>query len=240
VKAKAKVKAKERKPPPAIKLTYFGIEGVAEKVRLALVMGKIEFEDDRMDWKAWEEMKPKTKFGQLPLMKIGDQEPFAQSGAMLRYCGRMARLNPPHMTLKIEEVIGLEEDIAKTITPSLYIGMKPELYGHPADMSKEDKTKIQLQLRAKLIEKPDGALVKQLGWLQDFVEDDGFMCSKSPTIADCQVIPRLRHLTKGILDGVPATILDDFPKLKAYYERFHEIPEVKAWYTPKEIPEVKA
>merc|ERR1740117_1672761 len=92
-----------------------------------------------------------------------------------------------------------------------------------------------MKLRAALIEKPDGALIKQLGYLEKFLEDgseDGaaFMCGKSPTIADCQVIPRLRHLKKGVLDGIPPSILDDFPKLVEYMDRFHALPEVKAYY----------
>merc|ERR1712118_86554 len=55
---------------PTIKLTYFGIEGAAEKVRLALHIGKMAFEDERIDRDAWADLKPKTKFGQLPLMTI--------------------------------------------------------------------------------------------------------------------------------------------------------------------------
>ncbi|CAK0880835.1 unnamed protein product, partial [Prorocentrum cordatum] len=123
VETKAKPKARKT---PTLKLTYFNIEGVVEKVRLALVLGGIEFEDERVSFDKWQEMKPTTKYGQLPLMQIGDAEPLAQSGAMLRWCGRLARLYPPSMALKIEEAIGLEEDIGKLVQPSLYVGMKPQ------------------------------------------------------------------------------------------------------------------
>merc|ERR1712183_447998 len=150
---------------------------------------------------------------------------------MGRHCGRLARLNPPHLTLKIEAVIGLEEDMAKTIVPSMYIGMRPETYGYPKDMPKEKKDEIQGKLRAALIEKPDGALIKQLGFMEKLLGDNDFMCGKSPTIADCQVIPRLRHLKKGVLDGIPKTIVEDnCPNLAKYYDRFHAIPEVKKYY----------
>merc|ERR1712110_739220 len=204
--------------------------GAAEKIRLALHLGKIEFEDERIKREDWEALKPKTKYGQLPMMKIGDGEPFAQSGAMLRHCGRLARLNPPHLLLKIEEAIGLEEDVGKSIMPSMYIGMRPHLYGHAADMPQAEKDKIQQKLRAALLEKPDGPLIKGLGYLENFLGDNDSMCGKSPTIADCQIIPRLRHLKKGVLDGIPKTIVDDYPKLSKYYDRFHAIPEVKAYY----------
>jgi glutathione S-transferase len=233
VKAKAKAKDKAKRPLPSIKLTYFNIEGVAEKVRLAFALSKVEFEDKRISFDGWKDLKPKTKYGQLPMMQIGDDEPFAQSGAMVRWAGRLARranLYPPRLILKIEEAIGLEEDISKAIMPSIYMGMYPQNYGYPEDMPKEERTKVQLALRAKLIEKPDGQLIKMLGYLEAFIGDNDYMCGKSPTIADCQVVPKLRHLTKGILDGIPTTLLDDFPKLKAYSERFYVIPEVKSWY----------
>merc|ERR1719486_1057837 len=106
----------------------------------------------------------------------------------------------------------------------MYIGMRPGEYGH-GGKEKDELSKIQLGLRADIISKPDGQLMKQLGWLEAFLGDNEFMAGKSPTIADCQVIPRLRHLKKGILDGIPTTLVaDNFPKLQEYYDRFHAIP----------------
>merc|ERR1719316_1485261 len=109
------------------------------------------------------------------MMQIGDGEPFAQSGAMLRWAGRLARLNPPSLLLKIEEVIGLEEDIGRTVMPSMYIGMRPQAYGYPEDMAADKKTEIQMKLRATITakaegDKPAGDLMKQLGYLEDFVK----------------------------------------------------------------------
>ena len=37
----------------SIKLTYFDIEGAAEKVRLALVIAGVPFEDDRIEFSKW-------------------------------------------------------------------------------------------------------------------------------------------------------------------------------------------
>lgn len=231
-KAGAEPKYKEKKERPARKpvtLTYFNIEGKAEKIRLAMKIGKVAFEDKRVSFPEWGELKSTMKYGQMPVMQVGDGEPLAQSGAMLRCCGKWARLYPQSLATKIEEVIGLEEDIEKALGPSLYIGMKPQLYGYE-DVSSEERTKIQLKLREKLVA-PDGDLVRMLGYLEALLSDESpFMCGKSVTIADCQVIARLRHLKKGVLDGVPASILDGFPKLLAYFDLFHAIPEVKEYY----------
>jgi len=79
-------------PPrlPTLKLTYFDIQGVAEKVRLALVLGKIPFEDVRVQMADWPALKASTPYGQLPMMSIDGAEPMAQSDAMLRYAGTLA------------------------------------------------------------------------------------------------------------------------------------------------------
>ena len=55
-----------------IKLTYFDIEGAAEPVRLALALAGKEYEDDRVKFPDWKDLKPKTPYGQLPVMTIDD------------------------------------------------------------------------------------------------------------------------------------------------------------------------
>jgi len=215
----------------AIELTYFNIEGVAEKIRLALKIGGKEFVDKRITFDEWGPMKPTTKFGQLPLMTIDGGEPIAQSGAMLRYAGAISGLIPEGVMaqLRCDECIGLEEDIAKMIAPSMYIGMRPQNFGYPEDMSKEDKTEIQLRLRAKLME---GDLPRLLAGLEGLLvaNGTGWFAGDKVSIADCHVVPRIRHFKKGILDGIPSDIVDGYPKLTEWYERFMAIPQVAAHY----------
>eukprot|EP00292_Cryptomonas_paramecium_P029451 CAMPEP_0113719494 /NCGR_PEP_ID=MMETSP0038_2-20120614/35848_1 /TAXON_ID=2898 /ORGANISM="Cryptomonas paramecium" /LENGTH=44 /DNA_ID=CAMNT_0000647877 /DNA_START=41 /DNA_END=172 /DNA_ORIENTATION=+ /assembly_acc=CAM_ASM_000170 len=43
---------------PTYKLTYFNFAGAAEKARLAFKLGGIEFEDERIEFSAWPELKP--------------------------------------------------------------------------------------------------------------------------------------------------------------------------------------
>jgi len=48
---------------PKYKLTYFNIEGLGEKIRLAFLLNGVEFEDNRVAWKDWPEVKKTVKFG---------------------------------------------------------------------------------------------------------------------------------------------------------------------------------
>jgi len=217
--------------PRSLRLTYFDFEGTAEKVRLALALGGIDFEDERVPWEEWPEMKLKSRVGNLPTLQIaGHKRPVTEVGAMLRYVGQIAGLYPPSKLLQIEEVIGLEEEIDRMLSPSNRIVSKPEHFGYPADLPADLRWKIQRALRNRLTAE-GGDLQRMLSCLESYLEDGSpFMCGDRITIADCQVIPLLRQLKSGTLDGVPVGLLDRFPRLKRYYSRFHELPEVKEHY----------
>lgn len=55
---------------PKVTLIYFDFKGRAEAARLALHMGGIEFEDKRLSREEFAEFKPKTKFGQVPVIHV--------------------------------------------------------------------------------------------------------------------------------------------------------------------------
>jgi glutathione S-transferase len=221
--------------PKKIKLTYFNIEGAAEKVRLALKIGGINFEDERIDFATWQnELKAKTPFGQLPLLALDDMPAVAQSFAMLRYIGRLSGLYPadPVAALHIDEVCGLQEDLAKALTPSMYIGMRPHLFGYPEDLPEEERKSIQKRLRDALMAE-GGDVPRMLGYFERILKNNGggFICGSTVTIADCALLPALRQFKSGRLDGIPVTILEKFPLLAAYYDRMMEVPAVKSHYS---------
>ncbi|KAJ9462943.1 Glutathione S-transferase 4 [Diplonema papillatum] len=221
---------------PKIKLTYFDFESIAEPIRLALVMNKVPFEDERIKvnaWSEWLSIKPTTKFGQLPIMKI-DNVTFAQSGAMLRYVGKsfgegaLYPQNGPEY-LKVEEAMGLVEDMAKDWDPCFSITLYPDKYGHDAEFLKTDVGK------AKIAEMREGWVKDSLPKFAKFFsqmidENGGFLCGKKPTIADCLLLPHLRKFQKGMYEPVPVTCLDQYTTLTAWIKRMMEIPEIAEWY----------
>jgi len=70
------------------KLTYFNFHGRGECARMLFALAGVEYEDHRIEWAgdAWKEFKPKTPFGQLPLLEV-DGKVFCQSVAIARYLG---------------------------------------------------------------------------------------------------------------------------------------------------------
>jgi len=221
---------------PEITLTYFDIQGVAEKVRLALVLGDIPFTDNRVKFDQWAAMKPTTPYGQLPIMSIDGGEPMAQSEAMLRYAGKLATENgvplyPAESFLVIEEARGLVADLERDWRNPLSIGMyDPALFGHSSDIKGTPEHKAIIQaMRTKFISEE---LPKFMSFFTKRLLDKGsaFLCGDSPTIADCALIPVLNRFSSGQIDYVAADCLTTYPEITAYVARFMNLPKVKAWY----------
>jgi len=226
---------------PKIKLTYFDIEGVAEGVRLAFILGGTEFEDDRIQFSQWGELKSKTPHGTLPVMTIdnGDGSPptgmLTQSGAMIRYAAALDKsgsLHPPCKIYYIEQAIGIIGDLTGAWKPSLYISMRPSTYGYADDFPKTDEGMALIKkMRTEFIAVE---LPKYLKFLSDLIEANGgtWLCGgDKPTIADCLAIPTIRYFTKGLIDHVDDDCVNTNPDIVKYVERFCSLPEIKGRYT---------
>nr|AAN85429.1 glutathione-S-transferase [Pyrocystis lunula] len=218
---------------PSIKFTYFTVEGGGECIRLAFALGGVPYIDDRIDMATqWKDMKPTTPFGQLPVMTVDGSKQIAQSQGMLRLACKLAGLIPedPVEFLKAEEVVGLSWDMVDAITPSMQLDRRPYLYGCEG-LPLEQLTKKAVEMREKL-SAPDGEINRFLGYLDGLLAKNGtgWFVGNKPSLAECEMIPRLRSLRKGNRDGFPKTIVDKHKNLMKMYWAFHELPAIKAHY----------
>ena len=218
---------------PKLRLQYFNIEGPAEKSRLALSIAKIPFTDDRVVFDQWQSIKPTTPYGQLPLLYMDETKCLAQSDAILRYCGRLANdagvpLYDSSMQLDIDEALGLVDDMLVNWRACLYIGMNPKSLGHPEEIkgtAEHDALTKAMRERWMREEFP-----RYVGFFNERFKKSKYLVGDSVTIADCALIPQLRRFCSGGIDHVSKDCLEEYPEIKAYYDRFHAIPEVAAWY----------
>ncbi|RUS71653.1 hypothetical protein EGW08_020593 [Elysia chlorotica] len=95
-----------------IKLHYFPLRGRAEVPRLVLHYAKKEFTDNRIAPADWGTLKPKTPFGSLPYLEVGN-EAFGQSMAIASYVARESGLYGSNNidALKIDQILQLREDL---------------------------------------------------------------------------------------------------------------------------------
>jgi len=76
---------------PVVKLTYFNVHGKGELIRFLLHAGKVEFEDCRVGFTEWGELKPTTLLGQLPILNWDNVE-LVQSNAIARFVAKKVGL----------------------------------------------------------------------------------------------------------------------------------------------------
>jgi glutathione S-transferase len=200
------------------KLTYFGIAGRGEATRLALSIGKVQFNDDRVNFKNWAELKPTTPWGSLPMLSLSDGTVIAQQRTMLRLVGKETGLYPTDSiaAAKVDELMDASEDIG-AVTMKAGVGLAKE--------EKEAARKAYCEEGGKTYE------VLQMIDQKIGSNDVGpFAVGDSVTIADLCIYCNCNNLVSGLYDGVPANTLDAFENLTALRKAVRSHSSVVKWY----------
>ncbi|MCH8249303.1 MAG: glutathione S-transferase family protein [Proteobacteria bacterium] len=200
------------------KLTYFDFDGGrAEPIRIAFHAAGIDFEDNRISFSEFGEMRRSTRFNSVPVLEIDGAE-VAQSNALSRYVGKMAGLYPDDdlQALYCDEVLGALEDISHYIVQTF--GLEDE----------------ELRLaREKLV---DGWLSVYLRGLDELLARGGgeYFADNGLTVADLKAFVQTRSLRSGNLDYVPKDLVQQLaPGLVEHQERIESDPRVVAYYATR-------
>ncbi len=200
------------------KLTYFDFDGGrAEPIRIAFHAAGIEFEDNRLSFPEFGEMRQGMRFNSVPVLEI-DGAAVTQSNALSRYVGKMAGLYPADdlQALYCDEVLDALEDLNHYIVKTF--GLKGE----------------QLRLaRKKLV---DGWLSVYLRGLDKLLARGGgeYFADNSLTVADLKAFVQTRSLRSGNLDHVPTDLVQRLaPGLVEHQERIESDPRVVAYYATR-------
>ena len=207
-----------------IKLYYFKIPfWRAEVTRLALFIGDVPFKDYRVEGKEIDNLKetgllPNNQiapFKQLPVLDV-DGKIIAQTGAIARFCGKLSGLYPKNNDLEaaqIDQIIEAAQDINYLVT-----------------LSGRDKEKERLALARKILATKH--LPKWFQFLENLLvenKDSNFFVGNKISIADLAIWRLLGWLSSGLLDGVPANILEPYEKLNKLREEVYKHPKVNEW-----------
>jgi glutathione S-transferase len=221
-------------------LEYFAIEGVAEQVRIALSVGCVPFVDDAFPFSEWEtKRKPNTKYGQVPEMKLPNGSIITDSGAMLRLAGeadvhgKLYPINDVNARIKIEMVLGLVGDMARAWRPAIYLGMRPEKFGHPPKGEWKDADVTIKKIRESFLVDD---LPRYMKYFTDMINENGgnaYLTGKDLTIADISAYQQIGYFRKGIADHVPKECLDAYPEILAWMKRVEDHPGVAAYKAGK-------
>uniref|UniRef100_A0A914Y0T4 glutathione transferase n=1 Tax=Panagrolaimus superbus TaxID=310955 RepID=A0A914Y0T4_9BILA len=75
------------------KVSYFDIRGLGETPRMILHYAGVEFEDNRITFDQWSDLKSKTPTGKLPILEV-DGKQLVESGAINRFLASKYGLRP--------------------------------------------------------------------------------------------------------------------------------------------------
>ena len=200
------------------KLTYFDIDGGrAEPIRIAFHTAGIDFEDHRISFADFGQMRSDTRFNSVPVLEIGGAQ-VTQSNAISRYVGKMAGLYPVDdlQALYCDEVLGALEDL------NHYIVRTFGLQGKELQVARE-----------KLV---DGWLSIYLRGLGGLLARGGgeYFADNQLTVADLKAFVLTRSLGSGNLDYVPTDIVQRIaPGLVEHQERIGADQRVAAYYAAR-------
>ena len=193
----------------------------AEVLRVSLYISNIPFEDVRISRDEFINMiktgflpnGKRVPFHQLPVIEV-DGEIIGQTGAIARYCGKISNLysNDDINAAKIDQIIDAATDITNIVSPTI--------------REKDEQKKIEGRLLLK-----NKLLPRWFKYLENILsqETSEWFVENKMTIADIAMWRLLGWLKSGILDGIPTTICDDYPKLNNIYAEVHKHPKVQEW-----------
>ena len=192
----------------------------AEVLRVSLFIRDIPFEDVRISREEFIHLiktgflpnGKRSPFHQLPVIEVEDKI-IGQTGAIARYCGKVSNLYSDDMlkAAKIDQIIDAATDITNVVSPTI----------------REKNQKKKMEDRKILVNK---LLPRWFRYLENLLsEDDSTWFVEKMTIADIAMWRLLGWLTSGIIDGIPTSVVDDFPKLKNIHHQVHTHPKVQEW-----------
>ena len=192
----------------------------AEVLRVSLFIKDIPFEDIRVSREEFIHMiktgflpnGKKAPFHQLPVIEA-EGKIIGQTGAIARYCGKASNLYADDnlKAAKIDQIIDAATDITNLVSPTI----------REKDLDKK------MDDRKLLVNK---LLPRWFRYLENLLsEDESTWFVEKMSIADVAIWRLLGWLTSGIIDGIPTSIIDDFPKLKNVHHQVHTHPKVQEW-----------
>mmetsp|Transcript_58830 Transcript_58830/g.93042 ORF Transcript_58830/g.93042 Transcript_58830/m.93042 type:complete len:201 (-) Transcript_58830:6-608(-) len=180
------------------KLTYFDAAGRAFALRVSLfgAFGKDGWDDNRIKYDDWAELKPKTPLGSVPVFTLADGTEIVQTDSIQRWAARQAGLYPEDLNASL-----LCDSITCTCFEALNKG--------PPSSDKEGRENYAA-----------GFLTQVCTYLEGKLQNEQWVLGgDSLTLADLMVFTVSDMILTDDWTHIPASFLNGFPKMKEHNER---------------------
>nr|AVT42189.1 glutathione S-transferase s4 [Lissorhoptrus oryzophilus] len=192
---------------PKYKLIYFNVAGAAEQIRYIFAYAGQEFEDFRIPFDQWPDIKKKTPFGKVPVLEV-DGKPVPQSCAISRYLAKQFNLTGENEweALQCDVLVDTYNDFKQNLV---------NWYREKDPAKKEEILKNTYE-----VEVPSyfSKFEKILS------ENHGFLVGSQVTWADLVFAANLNQL-RNQKPGV----LQPYPELEALVEKIKNYPKIKTY-----------
>ncbi len=199
----------------------------AEVSRIALNIGKIKFNDIRVDREEFMRARSSGKlddgtiipFNQLPCLKVNN-ESFAQTAGIARFCGKLSGLYPKDNDVaaaKIDQFLDFITDITVLI------------FNAGRDLEPDKKIVKRKEFFETEFTRKFEMLEKNIPENSDLIITDYF------SIADIALWSFVEWTTSGVVDGFPKDFLIKYPNIKRVCNFVGEHPEVRKWENDKQF-----
>jgi glutathione S-transferase len=203
----------------SLRLRYMEFPGRAQAIRDTLRIGRIDFVDEHLTGDQFHDCRAAGEFpfGGIPVLvieTIAGTQCVAQSNAILRFAGRLTGLYPvddPLQALKVDEALGMGEDINCLLEPSLH----------------EQDTDRKMAMRKVLAEESLPYWIDCFERLLVANGSTGFIVGNDLTIADLKLYWIIDWLTMGLLDGIPKNLLDGFENVVNWRKNITAVRETR-------------
>jgi glutathione S-transferase len=198
-----------------LKLRYFDFNGGrGESARLALSIGGVPFQDDRVPVADWPSVKERAPFHALPTLEV-DDEVLTQSNAINRFVGKLTGLYPEDawQAARCDEVMDAIEDIVMQVVAT---------FGIEDEAAKRAAREVLVA----------GPIRLYLTRLQEMLLARGgeYFAEGRLTVVDLRVYVWVQNLRSGVLDHVPQDLVDRVaPALALHHDRVSAHPGVVAY-----------
>ncbi|VDI23890.1 prostaglandin-H2 D-isomerase / glutathione transferase [Mytilus galloprovincialis] len=187
--------------PAKFKISYFDIKGRAELPRLVFAAAGKEFDDERISGDKWTAFKPKTPYGQMPVLTVDNKTMINQTGAIIRYLAREFGLYGSN---------NMENTKCDIIIETVF-----DLYSAVIKQHLEKDEAIKEELAKKFSTE---VLPQFFTYLCKLLKENGgkFLVGSKLTVADMAVFDMLDRLTCNPKMG--EGVYKDFAEVKKFYE----------------------
>ncbi|CAL4164317.1 unnamed protein product, partial [Meganyctiphanes norvegica] len=194
---------------PEYKLIYFNMAARAELARWCFAYGGIEYEDKRIEFEDWPEMKADMPGGQLPVLMV-DDKPLPESLAISRYIAKQAGLVP-------------EDDLEAAYCDAI-VDTLVALHMTVIEQVMMLKAECEEKKRVMMEEVVPNKINPRLNMLNEKLEDRDWVVSDQTTWADLQI-----GLLFGMLSEKFPDMLADYPNVSAHVEKVRALEPIAEW-----------